>query len=155
MRSGDPKIQGDFAGGVVGDGAWVVVMGPDGGVVIEPFDLVDLIFGFDVAVFGDTDVDADAGAVDVLPIEAAVADRFVGGVDADAAGAGAAAEVFFGLVAEGIEIANAREGAAEIADFVIADAAAIFEERLAERMPVIAVWRSQADTGDDDSLGIG
>jgi hypothetical protein len=59
------------------------------------------------------------------------------------------------LVAEGIEIANAGEGTAEIADFVIADAAAIFEERLAERMPVIAVWRSQADTGDDDSLGIG
>ena len=155
VRSGDPEIQGDFAGGVVGDGAWVVVMGPDGGVVIEPFDLVDLIFGFDVTVFGDTNVDADAGAVDVLPIEAAVADRFVGGVDADAAGAGAAAEVFFGLVAEGIEIANAGEGAAEIANFVIADAAAIFEERLAERMPVIAVWRSQADTGDDDSLGIG
>jgi len=41
-------------------------------------------------------------------------DRFVGRIDADAAGTSAPAKVFFGLVAAGVKIANPGQRVAEI-----------------------------------------
>ena len=68
MRTGDAHVQRDFAGRIVGDGAWIVVMRPNTGVIIEFADLIDLAFGFDVAVFGDADIDPYSAGIDVVPI---------------------------------------------------------------------------------------
>ena len=75
VRAGDAQVQRDLAGRIVGHGARVVVVRPELGVVVEPLELVDLVFGLDVAVLGDADVDADLGLVDVGPVEARVGDR--------------------------------------------------------------------------------
>jgi len=43
------------------------------GVVAELGDVVDLVLGLDVAVLGDAEVDADAGLIDLVPVEPGVA----------------------------------------------------------------------------------
>jgi hypothetical protein len=55
----DAHVQRHFAGGIVGHGARIVVVRPEAGVVIVALQLVDFIFGLDVAVLGDADIDAD------------------------------------------------------------------------------------------------
>ena len=93
VRAGDPQVQRDLAGRVVGHGARVVVVRPELRVVVVPFEFEDLVLGLDVAVLGHAQIDADPRRVDVRPIESRVVDRLVGAVHADAAGAGAATQV--------------------------------------------------------------
>jgi len=57
-------------------------------------------------VLGHADVNADGRTVDVLPVEAGVGNGFVGAEDADAAGAGAAADFFAFLILQFVEIAD-------------------------------------------------
>ena len=70
VRPGDPHVERDLARRVVRHRARVVVVRPDLRVVVELRDLVDLVLGLDVAVLGDADVDADARAVDRVPLDA-------------------------------------------------------------------------------------
>ena len=118
VRAGDAQVQRNLAGRVVGHGARVVVVRPELRVVVVALQQVDLVLGLDVAVFGHADVDADGRAVDVFPIEAGVGDGLVGAEDADAAGAGAAADFLAFLVAKLVEVADPRQRGAEIADLV-------------------------------------
>ena len=122
------------------------------GVVVVAFDFVDFVFGFDVAVLGDADVDADAFAVDVGPIEAGIGDGFLSAIDADAAGAGAAADFFSLLVLQLVEVADAGERFADVADVVLLHAAAAVEEGVAIFGQRVAVRRGEADAGDDNPL---
>ena len=93
---------------------------------------VDFVLGLDVAVLGHADVDADGRFVEVFPIQAGVGDGFAGAVDADAAGAGAAAEVLAALIAEFVEGADPRHRGAKVAGLVGDDAAPPGQQALAE-----------------------
>ena len=62
VRPGDAQVQRNLAGRVVGHGARIVVVRPELGVVVEALELVDFVFGLDVAVLGHADVDADRRA---------------------------------------------------------------------------------------------
>ena len=59
VRAGDAHVQRDLAGRVVGHGPRVVVVRPELRVVVVALELVDFVFGLDVAVLGHADVDAD------------------------------------------------------------------------------------------------
>ena len=133
----------------------IVVVRPELRVVVEALELEDLVFGLDVAVFGDADVDADPRLVDVRPIQPGVANGLVGAVDADAAGPRAAAHFFAFLVAQLVEIADAGQRLADVADFVGTHAAAAGEQAVAEFGQIVAVGRGQADAGNDDPVVIG
>ena len=69
VRPGDAQVQRNFAGRIVGHGARIVMVRPELRVVVEPLELEDFVFGFDVAVLGDADVDADRRFIDIRPIE--------------------------------------------------------------------------------------
>src|SRR5690606_9761022 len=99
-RAGGAEVQGGLAGGVVGDGARVVVVRPILGVVVELGDGVDLVLGLHVAVLGAADVDADAVLAHRVQIDAAVGDGLAGAVDRDGAGARADAEFLLFLILE-------------------------------------------------------
>ncbi len=89
------------------------------------------------------------------PVEPGVGDGLVGAVDADAAGPGAAADVFLLLVPQLVEVADAGQRLADVADFVGLDAAAAGQQAVAELGQRVAVGRGQADAGDDDPLVVG
>jgi len=131
VRAGDVEVKCDFAGRVVGNGPWVVVMRPVLAVVFVLADFVNFTFGFHVAVFGDTDVDADATAVNVLHVQSGVVDGFVAAVDSDAAGAGAASGVFARLMSFDVKVTNAGDGFSEVANLIVADSAAAVKHRVA------------------------
>ena len=76
----------------------------------------------------------------------------LGAVDADAAGAGAAADVFSLLVPQLVEVADAGQRFADVADVVLLHAAAAGEQRFAILGQRVAVGRGQADAGDDNPL---
>src|SRR5690349_8205126 len=148
MRPGDAHVEGDFTGGVVGDGARIVMVRPISRVVVVALQGKNFVFGFDIAVLGNAEVNADAAFIDCLPVESGILYGFVGRINADAAGPGAAAKIFFRLVAECVEVADAGERLADIANFVVGDTAFSSEQGGAEFGQVIAVGRSQADAGD-------
>ena len=81
VRTGDSQIERHLPGRVVGDRPRVVVMRPDAGVVAEFRDLVDFVLGFDVAVLGDADVDADTALMDLRPVEPGVTNGLIGAID--------------------------------------------------------------------------
>lgn len=60
VRPCDAQVQRDLTGRVVRDRTRIVVVRPTTRVVIKSLDHEDFVFGFDVAVLGDADVDADA-----------------------------------------------------------------------------------------------
>ena len=91
-------------------------------------------------------------AVDVLPVEARVGHRLAGAVDADAAGAGAAADLLALLVAELVEVADPRQGGAKVADFVGRHAAAARQQGLAELGQGIPVRRGKSHAGNHNPL---
>ena len=152
MWPGDSQAERHFAGRAVGDGARVVVMRPNAGVVVELGDLEDFVFGLDVAVLGDADENADAILADVWPRQAAVLDRFVGTVDRDGAGACPAADVFPLLVFQRIEVADAGQRLADVADLVLADAGFSCQQIGPVFSQSVAVGSGQADAGDDNAL---
>ena len=152
VRAGDAEVQRDFAGRIVGHRPRIVVMRPILGVVVVAFELVDFVFRLDVAVLGHADVNADPRAVDVLPVEARIGHRLVGAIDADAAGAGAAADLLALLVAQLVEIANPRQGGAEIAGFVGRHPAAARQKRLAELGQRVSVRRGKSHARNDNPL---
>ena len=133
----------------------IVVVRPELGVVVEALELEDLVFGLDVAVLGDADVDADLRLVDVRPIEPRVGDRLVGRIDADAAGPRAAAEVLFLLIAQLVEVADAGQGRRRRSGFRTAHAAAAGQQVFAKFGQIVAVGGGQADAGDDDPVVLG
>ena len=154
VRAGDAQVERDLAGRIVGHGARVVVVRPELGVVVEALELVDFVFGLDVAVLGDADVDADRRLVDVGPIEPGVGDGLVGAVDADAAGPGAAAQFLLLLIAQLVEVADAGHGRADVANLVGRDAAAAGQQALAKLGQIVAVGGGQANAGDHDPIAL-
>ncbi len=140
VRTGDPHVQGDFTSRIVGDRSRIVVMRPEFGVVIKIADLVDFVFGFDVAVLGHADVDTDAIVVDVGPVHTGTGNGFIGTVHADTAGPGAAAGVLAGLVTLHIKVANAGKCLAKITNLVIANAADPRQQRSRGNRPGNCRW---------------
>ncbi len=155
VRSGDAQVQRDLAGRIVGHRARVVVVRPELGVVIERFELEDFVFGLDVAVFGDADVNADISFVDIGPIESGVGHGFARTVNADAAGTRAAAHFLLRLVAKFVEIADAGDRGADVADVVGTDAACAGQQIRAKIRQVIGAWRGEANSSDSNSLTLG
>ena len=154
VGSGDLEVERDLAGRVVGHRARVVVVRPDAGVVVEFGDLEDLVLGFDVAVFGGADVHADPGPVDLLPIDAGIADRFVGTVDRDRSGPRPATALLSLLVQEFVEIADPGEDFADVACFEGHDTGPAGEEGRAIIVEAVAVRRGEPHAGDDDAVRI-
>ncbi|OQB89157.1 MAG: hypothetical protein BWX86_02526 [Verrucomicrobia bacterium ADurb.Bin122] len=113
--AGDAEVERGLAGGVVGDGAGVVVVRPVLGVVVVLGERVDFVFRLDVAVLGAADVHAHAVLVETVPSDAAVGDGFPRAINGDGAGARAHAELFFLLVLQRIEVAEARDQFAHVA----------------------------------------
>jgi len=154
VGAGDAHVERDLAGGVIGDGTGIVVVGPDFDVVVEGFDLVDFVFGLDVAMLGDADVDAHPSEVDVGPVEARVGDGFVGAINGDASCSCTTAELFAFLVLEFVEVALAGEGVADVADLVVIDAAFASQEGRSIVRQRIAVGGGESDAGNHDALVI-
>ena len=152
VRPGDAEVQRNFAGRVIGHGSRVVVVRPVLRVVVVTLEQKDFVLGLDVAVLGHAHVDADRRAIDVFPIEARIGHRLVGAEDADAAGAGAAADLLAFLIAEFVEVAHPRQSGAKIAGFVGRHAAAAFQQVLAELGQGIPVRRGKSHAGNDNSL---
>ncbi len=145
VRASDPHVDGDLASRVVRDGARIVVVGPELGVVVELGDVVDLVLSLDVAVFGGADVDADAALVQILKIDAAVVDGFVRAVNRDAAGAGADAEFLARLILLGIEVADTRGQLPHVTHVNELHTSDAIEEILAIFLESVAVWGGQTD----------
>ncbi len=96
--AGDAEVEGSFAGGVVGDGAGVVIVRPVFRVVVKFRYAVDLVFRFDISVLGAADVDADAVFGEGVEVYAAVGEGFARAINRDGACAGADADLFFLLI---------------------------------------------------------
>lgn len=111
----DVEVEGDFASWVICDGSGVMVVGPEFGIVVKLGDVEDFVFGFDVTVFGDAEVDADAIFLGGGPVEVGVFDGFVGAVDGDGACSGAVFDGFTILVDKGVVVAEACEDLADVA----------------------------------------
>ena len=79
-------------------------------------------------------------------------DRLVGAEDADAAGAGAAADLFPLLIAKLVEVADPRQSGAEVAGLVGGHAATPLEQGLAELGQGVPVRRGQPHAGNHDPL---
>ena len=75
MGAGDSQVQGDFTSGVVGHGARIVVVGPIGRVVFVLLDGIDFVFGLNISMLGDTDIDPNTRLVDIGPFEPTPADQ--------------------------------------------------------------------------------
>ena len=128
---------------------------PEFDVVIERLQIEELVFRLDVTVLGDADIDADGRFIDVGPVEAGIGDGFAGAIDPQAAGPGAAAELFFPLVAELVEIADPGDGRSDVAGFVGTDGAAAGQQIGTEIAQIVGPWRGQAHPGDHNPLSIG
>ena len=152
VRPGDAHVERDFAGRVVGHGARIVVVRPELRVVVVALDLVDFVFGLDVAVLGHADVDADPLAIDVRPIEPRIGHRFLRTINADAAGPRAAADFLLLLIPQLVELADAGQRFADVANLVLLHAAAAVEQRVAKLGQRIAVRRREPDAGDHNPL---
>jgi len=116
-----------------------VVMRPILGVVAELGDVVDLVLGLDVAVFGDAEVYADAGLIDGLPDEPGIAEGFAGTLDRNRPHPGAITELLPLLPLGGVEIADPGRVAAHVADVDFGDARLAGQEvstELREGVPV-------------------
>ena len=94
------------------------------------------------------------GAIDVFPVEARIGHGLVGAEDADAAGAGAAADLLAFLVAKLVEVAHPRQGGAKVAGLVGRHAAAAFQQGLAELGQRIPVRRGKSHAGNHNPLMI-
>lgn len=151
MRSGDPHVDGNLAGWVVGHRARIVVVGPVTCVVVEFRNVIHLVLGLDITMLGGADVDADAALVKILEVQAAVVDRFMGRVDRNTAGSGADAQLFAGLVLLRIEAADAGWDFAHIAHIDDLNTRDPIEEVLSIFLEIVAVGGSQADSCDDYS----
>ena len=83
VRTSHTHVQGNFPRWIVRHGAGVVMVRPATCVVVETLDHVNFVFGFDVSVLGDSNVDKP-GSIGVFQSTPGV-DRLVGGVNPDAA----------------------------------------------------------------------
>lgn len=149
--AGDAHVDGDFTGGVVGYGAWVVVVGPEFGVVVEFGDVVDLVLGFDVAVLGGTYVDAYAAFIKVFEIDVAVGDGFMCAVDGNAACSCADSEFFALLIFFGIEVTDTCRDLAHVAHINHLYASVSLKKIVSIFFEIVAIWRSEADSCYDDT----
>ena len=154
VRPGDAHVQRNLAGRIVGHGSRIVMVRPVLRVVVVTLEQIDLVLGLDVAVFGHADVDADGRAVDVFPVEARIGHGLVGAIDADAAGAGAAANLLAFLIAKLVEVADPGHGWPKIADLVGRHAATAFQQGLAKLGQGIAVRRGKTHAGNHHPLMI-
>ena len=85
-----PIMERNFAGWVVGDGTRVMMMRPVRTVVIVLFDLIYLVFGFNVSMFRNANINADVILWNVFPINSAIFQRFSDAVDRQTARASSA-----------------------------------------------------------------
>ena len=132
MRTCDTHVQRHLPGRAVGYRPRVVVVRPVLDVVIVLAEVVNLVFGLDVAVLGGADVNADPAFVEGVEGQAGIDDRFLRAVDGDGAGAGAAAHFLFLLVAQLVEIADLGQDLAHVAGLELHDTADPVEEVLAK-----------------------
>ncbi len=59
-----PEVESHFSGRVIGHRARIVVVRPELGVIVVTLNVIDLVFGFDVSMFGDADVDSHPRLID-------------------------------------------------------------------------------------------
>ena len=154
MRAGDAHVHRDLAGRVIRHGAGVVMVRPILGVVAKLGDVMNLVLGLDVPVLGDAEVDADAGLIDFVPVEAGVAERFTGTENGDRPYAGANTEFLPLLPLGGIEVTHPGGVLAHMAYVDFGDAGLAGEQVGPELTQRIAVGGGEAEAGDDDA-GLG
>jgi hypothetical protein len=123
----------------------VVVVRPEAGVVVELGDVVDLVFGFDVAMLRGADINTDSAFIKCLEVYAATLDCFAGAVDCNTAGACADTQFLTGLVFLGVEVAYASGNLAHVAHVDHLYTSDPIEEILAVFFECVAVGRRQAE----------
>ena len=151
MRAGDAHVHRDLARRVIRHGPRVMMVGPVLGVVPKLGEIVDLVLGLNVAVFGDPEVDADAGLIDFFPRQAGVAERLSGAEDGDGADAGTITDFFPLLPLSHVEVADAGGVLAHVAHIDHGNPGLTGEQvgpELAQRIPV---GGGEAEAGDDDA----
>ena len=139
MWARNPHIHRHFARRIIRYRAWVVVVGPVLRVETELGNIMNLVLGLDVAVFGDAEVYADAGLIDGLPDEPGIAEGFAGTIDRNRPHPGAISELLPLLPLGGVEIADPGRVAAHVADVDFGDARLAGQEvstELREGVPV-------------------
>ncbi len=132
MGPGDSHVQSDFASWIVGDGAWVVVMRPDLGVVLELRNLIDFVFRFDIAMFRYPQINTHSVASHILPVETGIRHSFVRTIYGDGTRPCPAPDVFAFLIAGLVKVANSRQNRSHVAGFVIHHARLSVQQILAK-----------------------
>ena len=76
MRPGDFHVQGHFSRRVVGNCTGIMMVRPELYVVTILADVVDLVFGLDIAMLGHSQIDAHSGAVDRFQVYCGIGKGF-------------------------------------------------------------------------------
>ena len=121
-------------------------------VVVVPLQFIDLVFGFDVPVFGHTHVNTDPRTIGVFPVDSRVIDRLMGAINTDTSRPRSPPHFFSFLVTEFVEVTDTGQCLAYVADLVRHHPAASLEKAFAEHTKIVSIGRSQADAGDHDPL---
>ncbi len=100
---------------------------------------MNFVLGFDVAMLGYTDINAHSGSVGVFPINAAGLYGFIGTVDAHTASPRTPASILAALMTLDVEIADAGNGLAKIANFILPHPTTARQKPFAEFVQAVAV----------------
>ena len=126
-------------------------MRPELRVVAELGNAVNFVFRFDVPVFGDTDVNADARFVRRFPIDSGIDNGFVRAVNRDASRTRARAQLAARLIFFRVKVTNPRRVFAHITHVDLANVRLACEQVCAKFGKRVPVRSRQSDTCDNDA----
>ena len=151
VRARDPHINGDFTCGIVGKPCAGCGDASSSGCRSRTWKCCRPRFRLDVAVFRRADVDANAALIEILEVNPAAINGFVGAVDRDTARSCSDTELFALLVFLRVEVADAGRKLPHIAHINELHASDALEEILAIFLECVAVGRGEANACDDDT----
>src|SRR5690625_1602077 len=149
MRTSDLQIDRDFASRIVGNRSRIVVMRPVTSIIIKLGNIVDLVLGFDVSMFGQSDVNPDTILFLVFPIDPGIAKSFVRTVNSDASGTRPDPNLFSGLIPERIKGANTGMNRIHVAHIDGLDTGNPFQQVFPIFLQVVPIGRGQSDASDN------
>ncbi len=114
--------------------------------------MVNLVFGLDVSMLGDAEVDAHPGTIGLRQVEARIVQGLPGAVNGNRPRPGAAPPFLLLLIPQFVKIANPRQDLAHVPGFELPDSRLALQQVLPELLQVVPVRRRQPHPGNDDSI---